>query len=72
MKSKTHCARTLAILGYNLAHALLTAGVPRGAGFAALVRGARDHARGRYGPGRAENSKRQNPPARPPSRPRLK
>jgi GT2 family glycosyltransferase/glycosyltransferase involved in cell wall biosynthesis len=43
-------ARAAAIVGFNLAHVLFTAGVARGPGLLALARGVRDHLRGRYGP----------------------
>jgi GT2 family glycosyltransferase len=42
--------QTAAILGFNLAHVLFTADVPRSKGLAGLMRGARDHFAGRYGP----------------------
>jgi GT2 family glycosyltransferase/glycosyltransferase involved in cell wall biosynthesis len=44
-------ARTLAILGLNLAHALTARDTARLRGLAACWRGARDHFAGRYGPG---------------------
>jgi hypothetical protein len=43
-------ARGTLVLGWNLAHALFTAHAPRAAGLAAVLAGARDHLRGRYGP----------------------
>jgi GT2 family glycosyltransferase len=43
-------ARAAAILALNLLHALVTAEASRPAGVAAVLQGARDHARGRYGP----------------------
>jgi len=46
-------ARAAAIVGLNLLHALVTAEAPRPAGVRAVLRGAWDHARGRYGPGAA-------------------
>jgi GT2 family glycosyltransferase len=37
------------VLALNLAHAVWSAGVPRGPALVAVLRGARDHMRGRYG-----------------------
>jgi GT2 family glycosyltransferase/glycosyltransferase involved in cell wall biosynthesis len=44
-------ARRLSIVGLNLAHAARGADVPRLAGLRAVLSGARDHQRRRYGPG---------------------
>jgi hypothetical protein len=43
-------ARTIAVLGLNLAHVLTARQAPRLRGLAAFWRGARDHFAGRYGP----------------------
>jgi GT2 family glycosyltransferase len=43
-------ARSAAIIGYNLLHALVTAPAPRVAGVSAVLRGAYHHYRRRYGP----------------------
>ena len=48
----SHAAlRACAIVGFNLAHVLVTAPVPRARGLYALVRGVVDHVLGRYGEG---------------------
>jgi GT2 family glycosyltransferase len=44
-------ARALAIVGYNVAHAVFTSPAPRWAGLLAVGRGVRDHLRRRYGRG---------------------
>jgi GT2 family glycosyltransferase len=41
--------QTAAILGFNLAHVLFTADVPRSKGLPGFMRGVRDHFAGRYG-----------------------
>jgi GT2 family glycosyltransferase len=46
-------ARAVAIVGLNLAHALVRAEAPLPAGIRAVLQGAWHHARGRYGPGPA-------------------
>ena len=42
--------RGLGIVALNLAHVLLTSPIPRVPGVLAVLRGLRDHSRGRYGP----------------------
>jgi GT2 family glycosyltransferase len=42
--------RAAALIGFNLAHALITAPAPRWAGVRAVMSGVADHVRGRYGP----------------------
>ena len=43
-------ARDAVVLALNLAHAVLTSEAPKSVGVASVLRGARDHRRGRYGP----------------------
>ena len=45
----SRAARFGAVVGLNLAHALLRSGTSRPAAVAAVLRGSRDHLRGRYG-----------------------
>jgi GT2 family glycosyltransferase len=52
LSSSASAVRALAIVGYNLAHALITSPAPRWGGLLAVARGVRDHLLGRYGPAR--------------------